>query len=51
MKKAIVVFERVMDCPYYMGGECWHKENDNGCIECGYNKPPEHCPLEDCEEQ
>jgi hypothetical protein len=44
MKKVAVTFEKVMDCPFYMLGEC---PLEGGCEAKEDAPPPDNCPCED----
>ncbi len=48
MKKAVVKFKNVRDCPFWCSGECL--ENLGGCNTDELALPPNNCPLPDCEE-
>lgn len=48
MKKTVVIFEQVRDCPDYVDGDCYNDGKLNGqCIHVENGKPPHDCPLED----
>lgn len=49
MKKAVITFERVRDCPFWAEGLCYFICDKIDCEKNDLAKPPEDCPLEDAE--
>lgn len=47
MKKAVVIFDQVRDCPWWCSGECINIEGGPvRCFKIETCQPPEDCPLE-----
>lgn len=48
MKKTVVLFKRVRDCPHWCDGQCTHVDNwEEDCNKNEIGLPPDTCPCED----